>query len=413
MSDESWVDKYRPTTFDEVQGNTKDLKAIKQWADDWSHGDSPILLAGEPGTGKTSTAEVVARYLGMEIEEINASDARKTDDVERMAGAIGSVGADGPRLLLIDEVDSWHHATRKQPLYDALDAPANPVILTCNDAWETPDGITDRAKEYEFKLQKRSRKAKLREIAEAEGVEVSDAELDTLADRPDLRSGINDLQIAAEQDLPPDADAREWDISEWDMVDQVLTGTPDIGSLRPDEALMWLEENTGKEYRSLELALAYEALSMADVQLGRAQESGYRHWKYARAMIEEVARIRVTEPHFEDHIGRKKSFPEWFRHRVPKWDGGSPEARLYRALKRPEEPGFEFAGGYTTFLRVYLPILEDLPKEKKCELILSYRLDPQQYEALGVTEAQYEDWVEVEAPEQGEWSGKVADATEW
>jgi replication factor C large subunit len=195
--DAAWVDRYRPTSFDELQGNNSSISRLKEWAEGFPDDRTPRLLAGEPGTGKTSTVEVIADWLDLQLLELNASDDRDKAAVAEMAAAIQSTGATGERrLVLLDECDSWSHATNLRPLYDALEAPANLVVATCNDEYNTPDGITNRCEVEEFKLQARSVKAKLKKVAAAEGLDLDDGMLDRLADRPDLRSAINDLQTS-------------------------------------------------------------------------------------------------------------------------------------------------------------------------------------------------------------------------
>lgn len=410
---EPFVDKYRPETLDDIQGNNSDLDTIEYWADHWNVGDQPVLLIGPPGTGKTSTAEAVANRLGVQTVEVNASSARSTEDLQRMSNLIRSTGEDGMRLVIVDEVDSWHHAPKKQSLYDALDHPANPVVMTANDEYETPEGIKNRADVFDFSLGKRSRKAKLKAIIEAENLDLEPSEIDDLAERPDLRSAINDLQLVA-QGAEVGEDEREWETDEFDMLDDVLTGTADIGSLKPESAMMYIDECLSAEYRELEMAMGYECLSLADQRLAAAREKGYYHWRYARALVEEVAHIRQTEPYYGDEISYKnKSFPTWFRHSKPKATGGSAKAKLYRALKGVDETGMEFSGDFVMFIQTYLPILKDLDQEEKFELIMHYRLDPEQYEVLGVSESEFDDWMEVEAPETGEWGGKTQSADEW
>lgn len=410
---ETLTDRYRPEKFSDIQGNNSVLDDVKEWADNWAPGDDPLLFVGPPGVGKTSTAECIANRLGVQTVEVNASSARNTDDLRDLADQINALGEDGHRLVIVDEVDSWHHAARKRVLYDALDGPANPVVMTANDEYDVAGGLKSRATVKEFKLQKRSRRAKLNDIAEAEGLDLEDHELDTLADRPDLRSAINDLHRFAD-DTTVSGDSREWEADEWSMLDRVMTGTPDIGNMTPEDAMLWLDESVSAEYRGLEMAMAYEALSLADLELRQARETSYKHWKYASAIIETVADIRTTEPYFGDEVSyNNKSFPEWFRHSKPKATGDSPEARLYQALKKPDEPGMEFSGNYEMFLETYLPILKDLDTERKYELIQSYRLTPQEYKVLGVSESDYEEWREVEAPERGEWGGKVQTGDQW
>jgi replication factor C large subunit len=411
---QSWVDKYRPETFSDIQGNNSDLKEIKKWADNWSVGDDPVLLVGPPGVGKTTTAEAVANRLDVQIVEINASSARKKADIEEMAQSIQSVGGDERRVILLDEVDSWHSGVRKEPLYDALEHPANPVIMTANDEYDTAGGLKSRSEMYEFSLGVRSRKAKLKEIAEAESLDIESHEIKKLAERPDLRSAINDMQIAAEQELPPGSDNREWDLSEFDMLDQVLTGTPDIGSVSPPDALMWIDEPLSEVYRGLEMSMAYDALSLADVELRNAQEGSYRHWRYARAIIEQVANIRQTEPYYGDQIGYNvDKFPTWFRHSEPKPDADNPESKLYSKLKNREGGSFEFKGNFAEFLKIILPMLRDFDDEEKYELIMHYGLEADEYDALNVTQDEYESWAVAEGPTKGEWGGTTESASDW
>lgn len=412
---QSWVDKHRPERLSDVQGNNADIDTIKNWADEWSPGDEPVLLVGPPGTGKTSTAECVADRLDLQMVEINASDARDSESVKDLAVSIRSTGDAEMRLILIDEVDSWHHAVSKQPMYDALDSPANPVILTANDEYSIPSGITSRSNMLNFSLGVRSRKSKLREIAEAEDLDLDPHELKVLSNRPDLRSAINDLEAWAkggEGDIG--GDEREWEQDEFDVLDVLLTGTPDIGQMSPDDAVMWVNEVMSAEYRGLEMSMGYEALSRADVQLGEAQSGDYGRWAYAAQMVEEVARIRQTRPYFGDEVSYKnKSFPEWFRHSASSPSDASDEAKTYNALKSPDEAGMTMAGNYQEFRRVHLKKLKSLDPEEKHRFILNHRLEPEEYAALDITQSEHEEWVELEDPELGEWTPDVQDASQW
>lgn len=395
---ESWVEKHRPDTFAKIQGNNKDIKQLKKWAENFTPGDQAQLLVGPPGVGKTTTAYVISKKLDYPLNQINASDSRGSEGIKDLADSMLSHPPDAEyQLILVDEVDSQHHATNKRPLYDALDDPKNPVILTANDEYSVPQTIRNKVKTREFKLGKRSRKAKLKKIAKEEDLEISDADLDDLADRPGLRSAIHDLQLWAEQDIPPGQDEREWDLGEFDVVDEILRGNMESGDMTPPDLIMWLDENLSREFRGVEAAVAYDTLARADKWLQRAQEEDYRYWKYAGELLEQTATQRVTEP-YDGYI--KKDFPEWFRHSKPKVDGGSPEAKLYRTLKGHGEPQYRFSGNYRYFREKMLPILKDLPVEDRLELAKGYRLDSEAIKALGLTKNQYKSWSNQDVPDE-------------
>jgi replication factor C large subunit len=389
---ESWVDRYRPESFAEIQGNNAALDRIRSWAEDWEPGDQGQLLVGPPGTGKTTTAYVVSDVLDMPLNQINASSARKTDDIEEMAASIAASPADGNRqLVLLDEVDGWHHSANKQPLYDALSNPANPIILTANEEYDVPDGIKNRVNTEKFKLGKRSRAAKIREIAAEEDVELDEHDEERLAQRPDLRSAINDLQMMAESDVPLGFDDRKWEEGEFDAIPEILGGDKYAGNdISPNDLVIWLDQAVAKEFRGLEAGVAYDSLARADKWLGRAQSTrNYRYWKYAGALARMVPEVRLTEA-YSGYI--PDLFPEWFRHSLDKASGDSATARVYRKLKDYDGQQYKFSGSYIHFKNVMLDLLRDLDVEERRQMALQHRLEGDELEVLDLDPDAYADW---------------------
>jgi replication factor C large subunit len=416
MSDESWVEKYRPEVWGDIQGNNSHLDDLKRWCRNWSEGDEAQLLVGTQGTGKTSTAYVIANKMDWPLNQINASDERSSEDLKQMAASIQTTPPNADhQLVLIDEVDSQSARTNKRPLYDALDNPKNPVIITANDEYDVPGGVKSRAEVREFKLQKRSRKAKLREIAKEEGIyeDMSDADLDELADRPDLRSAIHDMQVWAKQDIPPGEGQREVDISEFEVVDNILRGVKESGDVSPPDLVMWLDENIRKEFRGVEAMTAYDTLARADKWLYRAQKEDYRFWKYAGELAEQTANQRLTEP-YDGWLD--KDFPEWFRHSQPNPTGEQPEARLFRKMKDWDGGSYRFAGGFPYFLHVLLPILKEIPRDDRLQMVLYYNLEDDEMEVLDISPERFEKWAQSDVPEerqQTEAEIKTADVLEF
>lgn len=419
MTDESWVEKHRPDSFDDMQGNNKAIRQIKEWADDWSPGDEGILLVGDAGVGKTTTAYLLADYFDAPLNEINASSARKSEDIKAMAASMRTSPADNDvQVVLLDEVDNWHHAADKQPLYDALDSPGNPVVLTANDEYDTPSGIKRRVDTYEFKLGKRSRKAKLREIAGRENVGMDKQDAEKLAERPDLRSAINDLQTWSEQGVPPGSDNREWEMNDFGSVESLLkygdewkealsqrTGNK---GFRPQWAMMWADENLSSEFRGLEAGVAYDALSRADTRVETGFDSQARGMPYAAALVSLLPDARLSEV-FDGWMN--VDFPSWVQSNKAGHDGDTPAAKLYQAIN--EDRGYQLAGSFTTFKHQYLPVLKTLDREERFELILEHGVDEEAFEALDVDEDEYLDWAQDKDPETGEWQPTTQSAADW
>lgn len=397
----SWVEKHRPTTWDDIQGNNKAVKHIRQWAEDWSKGDKPQLLVGEPGTGKTTTATVVSEQLGYPLNQINASSARTSDDIKSIVSRIRSKPANAEhQLVLLDEVDSWHHSVDASSLYDALANPRNPIMLTGNVEYDIPAGIKRKAKTHKYKLGKRSRKAKIKEIAAVEDIDLNEGELSKLVERPDLRTAINDLQLYSQVGEFPGSDTREWEMSEFDAVDNILRGNRDVGSnINPEDLVMWLDENLSTEFRGIEAGIAYDALSRADIWLERARRNDYRYWKYAGELAEMTADVRVTEA-YEGYIN--KDFPEWFRHKKPQNEYPK-EYTLFQELKKSEEDNAQLFGSFPYFKSAYLPILKSLDETELNLLALNHGLSDDAKEGLGLDPREYDDFVEREEATEGEW----------
>jgi replication factor C large subunit len=328
-----WTEKYRPTTLSAVRGNDKARDAFRKWAETWDDHREAVILHGSPGVGKTSAAHALANDMGWAVMELNASDSRTADVVERIAGEAAksgtlTAGGAGRRLVVLDEADNFHGNADyggSREVTRVVKEANQPVVLIANEFYDMSNGLRNACQDVEFRdVSKRSIVPVLRDICRQEGIEFEDAALDAIAEDTsgDLRSAVNDLQALAETTEVLTADAvvtSERDRTEgiFDFLDDVIKHADAETALKqsydvdetPDELLNWVEDNVPKDFYGDELADAYEFLSNADVWLGRVRATqNYSYWRYAGDNV--AAGVPAARQH--DHGG-------WTRYGPPSY----------------------------------------------------------------------------------------------
>jgi replication factor C large subunit len=305
-----WTEKYRPSTLSAVRGNDKARDALAEWAETWDDHREAVVLHGSPGVGKTSAAHALAADMGWETVELNASDQRTADVIERFAGRaaknatlVGAAGGagDGRQLVILDEADNIHGNYDRggaSAVTRVVEDADQPIVLIANEYYDMGRGLRDACREIEFRdVSARSIVPVLRDICRREGIEYDADALDLIAetDDGDLRSAVNDLQAAVEGGgrLTVDDVAtgdRDRGLGVFPFLDAVLKEASAEAAIEsayrvdetPDDLTRWIAENVTKVYDGAELARAYDRLADADRWLGRVratQEYGY--WRYA------------------------------------------------------------------------------------------------------------------------------------
>lgn len=314
-----WTEKYRPNSLNEVRGNNSARDELRDWADSWESHKEAVILHGSPGVGKTSAAHALAKDYNWNIIELNASDDRTADVINRVAGEAAksgtlTAGESGQKLIIIDEADNLHGNVDRggtQAITNLVKDADQPVVLIANEFYEMSQGLRNAARSIEFRdISKRSIIPVLRDICRRESVEFDEEALDILAEKNagDLRGAINDLQAVVEtegeitkEDVMTGSRDRTTGIFEF--LDIVFKEGSAQESLQtsysvdetPDDLINWIEDNLPKEYSGEELASAYEFLTEADQWLGRVQASqNYSYWRYASdLMVAGVAASRT------------------------------------------------------------------------------------------------------------------------
>jgi replication factor C small subunit len=205
-----WVEKYRPKTLNEVVDLKDIVESLKSFMKNpkiMPH----LLLAGIPGTGKTTIALCIARELfGQNWKtftlELNASDERGIDTVRDRVkdfsrysrSAFGNVPF---ALVILDECDQM-----TGPAQTALrrimetSSRTSRFILICNQSGKIIEPIQSRCAMFRFsKLDKKAMVEHLCWIAKKENVKLSPEAAESIVEyaEGDLRHAINALQTAA------------------------------------------------------------------------------------------------------------------------------------------------------------------------------------------------------------------------
>lgn len=314
--------RYAPKKLDDIIGNTDKVEHVKQWMLQWLTKKSrkPLLVWGPPGTGKTSLAYALKEQFDLELVEMNASELRNRDRVERVLGgsALASSLFGKAKLILIDDADVL--AGRKDSggstaIKNFLADSPCPAIVTASDIWDKSfASIRSECEIVEFKkVGKASIRKHLEHVAKSEKSQLTPEMLDKIAEAADgdVRAALNDLQS-----FGPTARTHEKDI--FQIVRGILKAETYAaareavsGEIDYDLIKLWIDENIPAEYETVEdISAAYDSLSKADVFDGRIRKSHWQLLKYSIDLTTAGVAIAKKAPY---HKFTKYNFPEYLR----------------------------------------------------------------------------------------------------
>ncbi len=203
-----WVDKYRPKKFDEIVGQDYFIKRVKSFIA--SKNLPHLLFAGVPGTGKTTTALVIAHELYGDNAsrgnylELNASDDRGIDVIRtkiKEFARLKSLTNIPYKIICLDEADSLTKDAQQalRRTMEKFSATCR-FILACNEISKIIDPIQSRCVIFKFKgLSKDATDEILRRIEKEENVTFKDETKELLYEicKGDLRKLINIAQASS------------------------------------------------------------------------------------------------------------------------------------------------------------------------------------------------------------------------
>ena len=205
-----WIEKYRPKLLDEVV-NQKEavngIKALLRTPSTIPH----LLLAGPPGTGKSTVALCIARELMGEgfrklVLELNASDERGIGVVRERIKGFSQIIQSTPSgvqfgLVILDESDEMTKdaQTALRRIMETSSRTCR-FILICNYQSGIIEPIQSRCSVFRFRQLEEAEAVKyLTRICTAEKVQAEPAAVMRIYDLSggDLRRATNYLQVAA------------------------------------------------------------------------------------------------------------------------------------------------------------------------------------------------------------------------
>jgi len=223
MSHVSFYRKWRPQAFDEIIGQDRVTRTLQN-AIRTNRVVHAYLFAGHRGTGKTTTARILAKALNcvngptptpdgscpnctaiaggysLDVIEIDAATNRGIDEIRELRDRIRLAPTEGRYKVYI--IDEAHMLTTEgaNALLKTLEEPPSHAILVLvtTEPHRLPPTILSRCQRFDFRrVSQREIIARLRHIAETEGFRIEDPALTLIAGAAD--GSVRDAESILDQ----------------------------------------------------------------------------------------------------------------------------------------------------------------------------------------------------------------------
>ena len=329
-----FLKKYCPKTLEEMVGNKKQTEEIIRYL-----GKKPILIYGHPGVGKTLSCYLIAKKLGYNLYEINASDYRDAESLKKVLEIAKQKSLFGnKRIILIDEIDglSTQDKGATKEIIKIFKESKTPILLTANDAYaQKLKTLRNYCKLVQFnKLNYLSIEKFIKKICDAENIKYKEISLKSIAQRAngDMRAAILDLESIVINNRLIDTsliDSRDFEENIFNSVRLILktkkitTAKDVIRNLdrTPEDFFWWIEENVVREYKNNDLIRAIDYLSFADIIRNRITKR--QDWSMLRYYIDFIS-IGVA-------LSKKETYKRYTPYGFPKY------IRMRVGVEEPKE----------------------------------------------------------------------------
>src|SRR6476469_6491506 len=176
MAYQSRYRSYRPRRFSEVRGQDHVVRALRTAVREGRVGHA-YLFSGPRGTGKTSTARILAKVLNCaapvdgepdlvcesclaieagtssDVHELDAASNNKVDDIRDLIERVAFATPGRTKLYILDEVHMLSNAASAALLKTLEEPPPGVVfVLATTDPQKVIETIRSRTQHFEFHL---------------------------------------------------------------------------------------------------------------------------------------------------------------------------------------------------------------------------------------------------------------------
>jgi len=209
MFDNLWVEKWRPTTLDDIVLSDKNRLYFEQikMKEEIPH----LMFSGDPGIGKSTLAKILANdVLDCQYLYINASDESGVDTIRtKVTNFAQTASIDGKlKVVILDEIDGLSSVktgatgtSAQQALRNVIEEYADNTrfIATCNYRSKVMDALDSRFQTFDLTPPYDKVVERGIHVLKSEGISVADDEKPKLINLikncyPDLRKVIGELQ---------------------------------------------------------------------------------------------------------------------------------------------------------------------------------------------------------------------------
>jgi len=379
-----WSKKYEPGSFDKIASCKAAAIAVKNY--DWK---KPLIIYGATGVGKSMLVRIIAKELGYGIISINNENMGNARHIADTASFFA-----GKKLIYFDEPSRLKFMSGRRnmivgELKEIFKITKHPIVITtCDINDQKVKNFKNLCTLIQLKRPMASTITNIMaDICRRENIKADKDILKRIASNAngDVRAAINDLQSAAmskselsEDDMeiiaPRDTTSDIFRamslIFSSKKVEDAIKSTWDINE-RPDNVILWIDENVPLRYSNEVLCRAYYYISRADTFIGRITSRQYwGYLRYANALM--TAGVALSRGDTKMNYVRY-NFPGY----ISKMGKTKSERNIKKSIGEKFSPHFHISA--RTAAGEYIPLMSILLRKNKInrsEIEHEFDLDP-------------------------------------